>query len=113
MAPFITPWSVRPSAGMPSSAARAAIGPILHAPSSSEYSLWTWRWTELPADWLTPRSWQPRQMPPSCSACASGGHPAPSGKTSPAGHYDRRVIWLLRHGDAEDEAPDDASRKLT
>jgi len=23
------------------------------------------------------------------------------------------VIWLLRHGDAEDEAPDDASRELT
>jgi phosphohistidine phosphatase len=23
------------------------------------------------------------------------------------------VIWLLRHGDAEDEGPDDASRKLT
>jgi phosphohistidine phosphatase len=25
----------------------------------------------------------------------------------------RAVIWLLRHGDAEDEAVDDASRKLT
>jgi phosphohistidine phosphatase len=23
------------------------------------------------------------------------------------------VIWLLRHGDAEDDAPDDASRRLT
>ena len=23
------------------------------------------------------------------------------------------MIWLLRHGDAEDEAPDDASRRLT
>jgi phosphohistidine phosphatase len=26
---------------------------------------------------------------------------------------DRAVIWFLRHGDAEDEAEDDASRKLT
>jgi phosphohistidine phosphatase len=26
---------------------------------------------------------------------------------------DRRVIWLLRHGDAEDSAEDDGSRKLT
>jgi phosphohistidine phosphatase len=26
---------------------------------------------------------------------------------------DRRVIWFLRHGDAEDSAEDDASRKLT
>src|SRR6478735_9108345 len=45
MAPFITPWSVRPRAGWPSSAARAAIASILQAPSSSEYSLWAWRWT--------------------------------------------------------------------
>jgi len=52
-------------------------------------------------------------MPPPCSGRASGGHPAPSAKTPPAGHYDRGVIWLLRHGDAEDEAPDDASRELT
>ena len=42
-APFITPWSVRPSAGCPSSAARAASASILQAPSSSEYSEWTWR----------------------------------------------------------------------
>src|SRR3954470_22826240 len=52
-------------------------------------------------------------MPPACSGWAPGGLPAPSGKTPPAGHYDRGVIWLLRHGDAEDEAPDDASRELT
>src|SRR5215217_5266781 len=45
MAPFMTPWSVRPRAGCPSSAARAAIASILQAPSSSEYSLWAWRWT--------------------------------------------------------------------
>src|ERR687897_1164097 len=48
-APFITPWSVSPRAGIPSSAARAAIRSILHAPSSSEYSLWTCRWTACPA----------------------------------------------------------------
>ena len=45
-APFITPWSVRPSAGWPNAAARAARASILHAPSSSEYSEWTWRWAQ-------------------------------------------------------------------
>ena len=45
-APFITPWSVRPSAGWPNSAARAASWSILQAPSSSEYSEWTWRWAQ-------------------------------------------------------------------
>src|SRR5215216_7811810 len=42
-APFMTPWSVSPSAGCPNSAARAASRSILHAPSSSEYSEWTCR----------------------------------------------------------------------
>ena len=45
-APFITPWSVSPSAGWPNSAARAASLSILHAPSSSEYSEWTCRWAQ-------------------------------------------------------------------
>jgi phosphohistidine phosphatase len=27
--------------------------------------------------------------------------------------YDHTVIWLLRHADAESDAPDDASRRLT
>src|SRR6478672_9443698 len=44
-APAIDPWSVRPIAGIPSSAARATSGSIRHAPSRMEYSLWTWRWT--------------------------------------------------------------------
>src|SRR5687767_9110336 len=43
MAPFMTPWSVRPRAGCPNSAALAASASILHAPSRSEYSEWTWR----------------------------------------------------------------------
>ena len=42
-APFITPWSVSPSAGCSNAAARSASASILHAPSSSEYSEWTWR----------------------------------------------------------------------
>src|ERR687893_546293 len=42
-APFITPWSVSASAGCPNSAALAASASILHAPSRSEYSEWTWR----------------------------------------------------------------------
>src|SRR3954452_18162627 len=44
-APFMTPWSVRPSAGWPNSAARLARALMLHAPSSSEYSEWTCRGT--------------------------------------------------------------------
>src|SRR4051812_25937345 len=42
----MTPWSVRPSAGWPNSAARCASASMLHAPSSSEYSEWTWRWAQ-------------------------------------------------------------------
>src|SRR2546421_2843419 len=45
-APFITPWSVSPSAGCSNAAARAARASILHAPSSSEYSEWTCRWAQ-------------------------------------------------------------------
>src|SRR3954447_1567122 len=41
----MTPWSVSPSAGWSNSAARAARPSILQAPSSSEYSEWTWRCT--------------------------------------------------------------------
>ncbi|MQA75607.1 MAG: phosphohistidine phosphatase SixA [Solirubrobacterales bacterium] len=68
---------------------------ILQAPSSSEYSLWTCRWT-APA--LTLRSCQAGQMPR---------------RRDPATCDDRGVIWLLRHGEAEGSADDDASRRLT
>src|SRR3954470_4418081 len=39
----MTPWSVSPSAGWPSAAARSASALIFAAPSSSEYSEWTCR----------------------------------------------------------------------
>src|SRR5215218_6434603 len=39
----MTPWSVRPSAGWPNAAARAASPSMFAAPSSSEYSEWTCR----------------------------------------------------------------------
>src|SRR3954471_20460504 len=39
----MTPWSVRPMAGWSKAAARSASLPMLHAPSSSEYSEWTCR----------------------------------------------------------------------
>src|ERR1700722_7590671 len=45
--PFITPWSVSPRAGWSKDAARAASASTLHAPSSNEYSEWTWRWAQL------------------------------------------------------------------
>src|SRR5207248_3898419 len=40
------PWSVMPTAGMPSRAASANRGAIFAAPSSIEYSVWTCRWTK-------------------------------------------------------------------
>src|ERR1700722_2424996 len=40
------PWSVMATAGMPSSAARPASCLIFAAPSSIEYSVWTWRCTK-------------------------------------------------------------------
>src|SRR5579863_2592182 len=63
MAPYITPWSVIASAGMSSSAARATMAGMRLAPSSSEYSVWLWRWTKvlgacgivLAWVWRTPR----------------------------------------------------------
>src|SRR5260370_4410598 len=47
MAPYITPWSVRASAGISSSAARLTMAGMRLAPSSSEYSVWLWRWTKV------------------------------------------------------------------
>src|SRR5579864_542301 len=45
MVPAREPWSVSATAGICSSAARAARAGIRHAPSRIEYSEWTWRWT--------------------------------------------------------------------
>src|ERR1700722_10813463 len=45
--PFITPGPVRPRARWSKDAARAASASTLHAPSSNEYSEWTWRWAQL------------------------------------------------------------------
>src|SRR5215510_11002362 len=47
MAPYIAPWSVMARAGIPSSAARATMALIRLAPSSSENSVWLWRWTNV------------------------------------------------------------------
>src|SRR2546421_1446686 len=44
-APAIEPWSVRLTAGISNSAARATRSGIRQAPSRIEYSEWTWRWT--------------------------------------------------------------------
>src|SRR5436190_10477128 len=45
-APAIEPWSVRPTDGISSSAARATRSGTRHAPSRIEYSEWTCRWTK-------------------------------------------------------------------
>src|SRR5438105_12421548 len=44
--PAREPWSVSATAGICSSAARAARAGMRHAPSRIEYSEWTWRWTK-------------------------------------------------------------------
>ncbi len=44
-APNTLPWSVIATAGIFCSAAACTSGPTRAAPSSIEYSLWTWRWT--------------------------------------------------------------------
>src|SRR5215207_4173981 len=67
----MTPWSVSPRAGCPSSAARAAIASILQAPSSSEYSLWAWRWT---AEGVLTRE-SDHAKPGRCHRPAAGGLP--------------------------------------
>src|SRR6266480_502943 len=45
----MTPWSVSPRAGCSNAAARSASASILQAPSSTEYSECTWRWTQVTA----------------------------------------------------------------
>src|ERR1700690_2868389 len=45
-APNITPWSVSATPGAPSVYAFSHSESTRHAPSSSEYSLWTCRWTK-------------------------------------------------------------------
>src|SRR5215510_4571053 len=47
IAPYIAPWSVMARAGISSSAARATMALIRLAPSSSENSVWLWRWTNV------------------------------------------------------------------
>src|SRR5215213_9980379 len=68
----MTPWSVSPSAGWPSAAARSASALIFAAPSSSEYSEWTCRCAQ--AGVLT--------GPPKIGARSDGAAalPAPSGE---------------------------------
>ena len=95
-APFITPWSVSPSAGWPNSAARAASLSILHAPSSSEYSEWTWRWAQAGVltggGRLDPR----RTMP---TARARGG-PARCGISAARSRPCARSVQLFRSATA-------------
>ena len=95
--PAIEPWSVRPIAGIPSSAARSTSGPIRHAPSRIEYSLWTWRWayggarhgfSSLPSggDGAGPRR-DGRPAPRT-------GRPTPQVQPSPSAPWWRRAITV-------------------
>src|SRR3954454_17557646 len=76
---------------MSSSAARAASLSILQAPSSSEYSLWTCRWT-APA--LTRRSCLRRRTESIRKAHRKSADPAPAAEI-------RRIVTLCTYGGAE------------
>src|SRR3954451_14912635 len=109
----MTPWSVRPRAGMPSSAARSAIASILQAPSSSEYSLWACRWTAVGVLTGRDRSCQAAQMPPGLRRANFARAPG-FFTADPRPDYDPVVIYLLRHGEAEDgRGKPDSERELT
>src|SRR5256885_2488424 len=83
MAPYMTPWSVMPRAGISSSAARATRAGMRLAPSSSEYSVWLWRWTKVSG---------------ACGIVLAGlADPSDSLKTSVA----RIAFPSLAHGPAE------------
>src|SRR5512132_197490 len=62
-APASEPWSVSVTAGISSSAARAASAGIRHAPSRIEYSEWTWRWTKGASDTGGPSYYRVRTAP--------------------------------------------------
>ena len=57
------PWSVMPIAGWPSAAAAATTSPTRAAPSSIEYSVWTWRWVKRIAHAGPPRASAARPQP--------------------------------------------------
>jgi phosphohistidine phosphatase len=78
------------------------IGSILQAPSRSEYSLWTCRWTDA---WLTQPSFQSARTPHEAES-ASSGH-------SLRAIVGLAMIYFLRHGDAEPGDGDDAARALS
>src|SRR5829696_8408974 len=76
----MTPWSVRPSAGWPKAAARAARPSMFAAPSSSEYSEWTcrcaqaWVLTESPKlDGASDASRRPLEVLPHPAGNAASG----------------------------------------
>src|SRR5215216_2683150 len=78
IAPAIDPWSVRPTADISSSAARATRSGIRHAPSRIEYSLWTCRWTNGAAPWEPARFEAALAEPVSASVTAASGEGRPS-----------------------------------
>ena len=60
--PYMFPWSVMPTAGWPSAAAAPTTSPIRDAPSSIEYSVCRWRWTNELLARLT-ALWMPVDAP--------------------------------------------------
>src|SRR5258708_5244613 len=72
----MTPWSVRASAGISSSAALATIPWMRLAPSSSENSVWLWGWNELSGAGgivVTGRRAHGVDAPPERVVCGVGG----------------------------------------
>src|SRR4051794_1285153 len=95
----MTPWSVSPSAGWPSAAARSASALMFAAPSSSEYSEWTCRCAQ--AGLLT--------GPPKIGARSDGAAalPPPSGGCRPQPLC--AVQPALQERDRGAVAPDDGA----
>src|SRR3954453_6660008 len=58
----MTPWAVSPRAGCSKASSRSARASILQAPSSTEYSECTWRWTQVTASRIYGR--RPTARPP-------------------------------------------------
>src|SRR5690349_19816108 len=95
-APAMEPWSVRLTAGISSSAARATRSGMRHAPSRIEYSEWTCRWTKSASamperDRVRPP--QDRTAPALCGILAAVFTGIPEGEGHDPGEFYAAAIY--------------------
>src|SRR3954447_15966188 len=93
-APAMEPWSVRLTAGISSSAARATRSGTRHAPSRIEYSEWTCRWTKS--------AW-----------AIAEGHSTPAPGGHPTGRGEGAELVVSPVGSGEGRAAEPAAELLT